>query len=877
VKILYHHRTFALDGQQIHIRAMLRAFREEGHELREVALVPKGDPSSEADSPPLAGGSAGPWLRRLLSLPRPVRELAEHAYSPLGRRQLMAANRGFGAELIYERYAFANAAGLLAARRLGIPRVVEVNSPLVDELSQTRGVIFRRMARRAEHRILSSADLVCTVSGELRSIMVNAGLSADRVMVLANGVHLSDYLWPPTEEGRSDARARLGLEDTGAARGAAVIAGFAGFFRRWHGIDLLIEALAARGPDSLHAALLGDGALAGELADLAATRGVADRVHFLGARPSDQIPALLPAFDIGVLPAITSYASPLKLIEYMAAGLAIVAPDQPNICELVADRVSALLFAPGDADGLARALAELAEDPALRRRLGVTAREIVEQRRLSWRANARQVVDRIAELPCATSAAEPVIRDASADTAGAGLRGVHLIRYGQYHGSGGVSVHLEKLNRKLVRLHELTIHQLYWATEAHQDAHASVFRDRGTIRSVPLTTRKTRSPPSTGPEGPRAGGLPAILRRIAILTTLGDNAATDILRRGFGGLRAWAYSPSSLALTRWLPGVGPTARSLLALRKAYAVELDRILAEAGSRPVLFVNHLPAEHDGLVVTAEAHRRRIPVGLVHHTGRLVDQVPVFSRARRLAHCVGAVHTRGLEKLLGEDAIELGNGVDVDFFDSAHAGPPGAFRDRHSQIRQHSSLIIAPGSIKERKRQNDVIEAARILVAVHGLTDFQLVFAGDTVEPGFRQLLDREVADYDLQDFVVFVGHLPEQELRQAYLDADVGVLASRFEGKPRVVLEMGAMGIPVVVTDVDGSCDTLLPGESGILVQPFQPARLAAALADLLLDEDKRRRFGRAGSDFVRQHHNLNALADRHSAFYTAILSGTDEIP
>jgi glycosyltransferase involved in cell wall biosynthesis len=330
-------------------------------------------------------------LGGLRSLPTPILELAEYLYTPVGCGQLIAANRRFRADLIYERYAFGNASGAVAAAGLRLPRVLEVNSPLVDELSSTRGVVFGRLARRLERRILSSAGLVCTVSRQLARIVEHAGVRADRVLVVPNGVHLNDYRYPATAADRDRALEILGprVRDIGSANN--LIAGFVGYFRRWHGLDLVLEACASARLDNLHLALVGDGEGANELTRLARELAMVERVHLVGRRPPSKVPDLLPAFDIAVLPSITRYASPLKLIEYMAAGLAIVAPDQPNIRELVQDRESALLFPPGDPYGLAEALVAAAGDSELRRRLGAAARALVEQRRLTWSDNVRRI------------------------------------------------------------------------------------------------------------------------------------------------------------------------------------------------------------------------------------------------------------------------------------------------------------------------------------------------------------------------------------------------------------------------------------------------------------------------------------------------------
>jgi glycosyltransferase involved in cell wall biosynthesis len=76
----------------------------------------------------------------------------------------------------------------------------------------------------------------------------------------------------------------------------------------------------------------------------------------------------------------------------MAAGRAIVAPDQPNIREILTDGRTALLFDPGEEGALWRAITRLVEDPALRRRLGEAARAEITLRDYTWRGNARRVV-----------------------------------------------------------------------------------------------------------------------------------------------------------------------------------------------------------------------------------------------------------------------------------------------------------------------------------------------------------------------------------------------------------------------------------------------------------------------------------------------------
>ncbi len=118
-----------------------------------------------------------------------------------------------------------------------------------------------------------------------------------------------------------------------------------------------------------------------------------DRVTFTGVVQRDDVARHVAAFDIALQPAVVAYASPLKLFEYLALGKAIVAPDQPNIAEILTDNANALLFDPQDADSLPAVLNRLCIDSALRLRIGGQAHATIGTRRLTWRANAERAVD----------------------------------------------------------------------------------------------------------------------------------------------------------------------------------------------------------------------------------------------------------------------------------------------------------------------------------------------------------------------------------------------------------------------------------------------------------------------------------------------------
>ncbi len=395
MKILYHHRTQADDGQAVHIRALIRAFASLGHEVFESGLVKHVRDDADPLDEPSANGHNGSRWGMVTRMPRFLRELAEYGYNGIARHRVMRDAARFEPDFLYERYAFANAAGVMASRRLRLPMVLEVNSPMVLELERTRGLSFPGLARRLESYIFEGAERVCVVSGVLRDMLVEMGVPAERLLVTPNGVHLEDYRYGDRAEVRRVARAALGLPDEASGE---VVIGFVGYYRDWHRLDVVLEAMAERALERSRLVLIGAGPARDELEAQAVRLGLRERVHFAGTHAHERIPRLLPAFDIAVVPAINPYASPLKLHEYMAASLPTVAPDQENLREVLTHGVDALLVEPGDPDRMAAAVLELAGDPELRERLGRAARARVEEADLTWEGNARRVLDAVGQI-----------------------------------------------------------------------------------------------------------------------------------------------------------------------------------------------------------------------------------------------------------------------------------------------------------------------------------------------------------------------------------------------------------------------------------------------------------------------------------------------
>jgi glycosyltransferase involved in cell wall biosynthesis len=377
MKILYHHRTASRDGQAVHIEEMIQALRAEGHEVRVVAPA-VGDPGGEM------GGKVS-WVHRLkAALPNAIYELLELAYSLHAYRKLAAAAREFQPDAIYERYNLYLLAGSILKKRLGIPLLLEINSPLVFERSQhSGGLALPWLARWAEGKVWNTADFVLPVTHVLASYVKAYGVPDERITVIPNGINKIHFSHAPEPE---LAKARLGLQNK-------LVLGFTGFVRDWHGVDRIVAWMAtADAPANTHLLIVGDGPVRPDLEAQAESLGLGDRVTFTGVVHRDAVPAYVAAFDIALQPAVTSYASPLKLMEYLIMGKAIVAPRTANLLEILTDRQNAVMFDESVPSSLPETLTGLCRDDALRHQLSVASRETIDRLQLTWAWNARRVV-----------------------------------------------------------------------------------------------------------------------------------------------------------------------------------------------------------------------------------------------------------------------------------------------------------------------------------------------------------------------------------------------------------------------------------------------------------------------------------------------------
>ncbi len=379
-RMLYHHRTQGKAVEGVHIRGITDAMRVAGVPV-DIISLPGADPykSPKAMSPTQ---QATTLMKLVARLPEPLFELAELAYNIVaGWRVLAYLRRNPDVSFIYERYSLFMFVTVLLGRLKSLPVILEVNdSAAVDRV---RPLYFHSLAMWIERWVFQKADGLVFVSTVFRDrALKNHGKLAPTI-VTPNAANIEQFSFTPDQ--RAQARKQWGLD-------GSVVCGYLGAFVPWHGIDSFVYAVADRLKSAPHLKLLlvGDGAKFAEVEAFIASRGLGDQVILTGRVPHDQVPGLLAAMDMAILPSAGDYTSPVKLFEFMASGVAPIAPDFLPIREVLQEGKTGWMFPAGDLSAAVDAVLLRSQDLAQLQAVGKDARAYIAAER-QWRHNVEQL------------------------------------------------------------------------------------------------------------------------------------------------------------------------------------------------------------------------------------------------------------------------------------------------------------------------------------------------------------------------------------------------------------------------------------------------------------------------------------------------------
>lgn len=399
-------------GASVHVRELVAAFGRAGHSvITATPLLNKSPweepaklessllhtpPSPETIAAVLALKTFNDTLGVENSLPGELRRILHNQEWSIKLKRKFDNHRP---DFIYERASLYGTAGVFLARELERPLILELNSPLAIEQTTYRATGLGELAAQAERWTLPRADAVVTVSESLRDYVASLGVEPERVHVIPNGVN-AELFKPAALDPK--VRTRWSLGD-------GPVLGFVGGLRPWHGVGVLpalLDRLVKRYP-KLRLMIVGDGPLRGEMEHDLRERGLTQSAVFTGSLPHEEIAALIRQFDVALAPYPRPehdfYFSPLKIFEYMACGVPVVASGLGQIPEIIRNGETGLLYPPDEPEALMEACDRLLSDPDLRYRLGAAAAKEVHGR-YTWDHNVERVIEVAQDLIAARGA-----------------------------------------------------------------------------------------------------------------------------------------------------------------------------------------------------------------------------------------------------------------------------------------------------------------------------------------------------------------------------------------------------------------------------------------------------------------------------------------
>jgi glycosyltransferase involved in cell wall biosynthesis len=213
---------------------------------------------------------------------------------------------------------------------------------------------------------------------------------------------------------------------------------------------------------------------------------------------------------------------------------------------------------------------------------------------------------------------------------------------------------------------------------------------------------------------------------------------------------------------------------------------------------------------------------------------------------------------------------NGVDLERF---CLRDQSAMRARLN-ITQEIPVAGIVAALRPEKQHVMLVESWANVVGK--LPDALLVVVGDGAE---RAAIERKAEELGISENVRMLG--TRHDVPEVLSAMDLKVLSSRMEANPASTLEAGACGLPVVAPNVGSLPDTVIQGETGLLVAPNDPAKLSDAMLKILSLPDRGRSMGQAAHDLVRKRFSVEVMVGGYECLidgvYRAAAAGTRLTP
>ncbi len=415
MNVIYVVQNISMDlaqssGTQLHIRGVLQGIQSIAEKTRVVGI--QGLSAYEVDQVQQIGmgsnlqTSALPLelSKNTLFLEKPYRRL--QALLKLPYLGIWDSWRLFDAcrlidqpvDIFHAHFDYIPLGAALASRNRNWPLVLDCEGDWFDEYRQmlvTLNPIQAGWARLCQRFCFDTSRAIICVTDELKNYLIHAwNIPASKIFVLSNGVD-PDFFRSVSVQNAGTIRHKYAI-------GNDLVVMFVGGFYPRHALDQLVHSfkIVKEQIGNCKLILVGDGQTRNQVFELVKSLQMEDSVIFTDAIDYEDIPDMISIADVMVSPSLeyslegsqeSIKTSPLKLLEYMAAGKPCVATATSPQKKVVVNGENGILVKPGDIKEFATALLELLSNPAERARLGKNASEYVA-RHHSWQAYAEKLI-----------------------------------------------------------------------------------------------------------------------------------------------------------------------------------------------------------------------------------------------------------------------------------------------------------------------------------------------------------------------------------------------------------------------------------------------------------------------------------------------------
>ncbi len=209
--------------------------------------------------------------------------------------------------------------------------------------------------------------------------------------------------------------------------------------------------------------------------------------------------------------------------------------------------------------------------------------------------------------------------------------------------------------------------------------------------------------------------------------------------------------------------------------------------------------------------------------------------------------------------------------------HCGlSPDEFHSGITERRNQTPILMFLAQLEERKGAKFLVEACRLLGESD--VDYDCILIGDGPQ---RDELKDLISNYGLEEKVQLMGALPQEKLRDFFVQADIFILPcviaqdGDMDGIPVSLMEAMAMELPVISTRVSGIPELIIDGESGILVDQSDAKRLSSAILEMINDKDLRMRLGGNARQRIIEEFNIYRTSTEMGGLFSKYLDSANE--